>query len=339
MTGNEMLLSRFSEIPEELDPASPVALGLRCPVCKQEHRLSRPGLGGAGAQCSFEFSYVDGILRALPNERELYFHRFIRDYEMVRAREGRGSSSDEYYLALPFADLPGDQGWQWNIRSRTYRYLIQKVLPQIENQNPSGCDVLDIGAGNCWLSYRLARRGHRPVAVDLLDNPTDGLGAGRHYFSHIERRFVRVQAEMDNLPFASGQFDVAIFNASLHYSADYEQTMKEVARCLRRPGYLVIADSPFYNSEAAGQRMLEEKRSTFLQKFGFSPDSTQSREYLTPQVLHQLAEALSLQWTVHKPWYGIRWMMRPVKAGLLRRRKPSKFYVWVAQVGRGEMSA
>jgi ubiquinone/menaquinone biosynthesis C-methylase UbiE len=327
-----MLLPRLSEIPKELYPASPVALGLRCPVCKQERTFSRPDVGGACSQCGFELSYVDGILRALPKSRELYFRRFIGDYEMVRAREGRGSSSDEYYLALPFADLAGHQRWQWAIRARTYRYLMQHVLAKIEKRNPAGCDVLDIGAGNCWLSYRLAERGHRPVAVDLLDNPTDGLGAGRHYFSHIEGRFVRVQAEMDNLPFASGQFDVAIFNASLHYSANYEQTIKEVARCLRRPGHLVIADSPFYSSEGAGQQMLEEKRSTFMQKFGVSPDSTQNREYLTPQALHQLAEALSLQWSVHKPWYGIRWLLRPVKAGLLLRRKPSKFYLWVAQV-------
>jgi ubiquinone/menaquinone biosynthesis C-methylase UbiE len=332
MTRNEMLLPRLSEIPESLSPASPEALTLRCPVCKQERPFPRPDLGAACSQCGFELFYVDGILRGLPKERELYFHRFIRDYEMVRAKEGRGSSSDEYYLALPFAELTGDQGWQWTIRARTYRYLIEHVLAKIEERNPTGCDVLDIGAGNCWLSYRLAVRGHRPVAVDLLDNPTDGLGAGRHYLPHIERPFVRVQAEMDNLPFASGQFDVAIFNASLHYSANYEQTIKEVVRCLRRPGYLVIADSPFYGSEGAGQQMLAEKRSTFMQKFGFSPDSTQSREYLTPQVLHQLAEELRLHWSLHKPWYGIRWLLRPVKARLLLRRKPSKFYLLVAQV-------
>jgi ubiquinone/menaquinone biosynthesis C-methylase UbiE len=330
MTRNEMLLPRLNEIPEGLMPASPVAFALRCPVCKRP--FSGSDLGGACSQCGFELFYVDGILRALPKQRELHFHQFIRDYEMVRAKEGRGSSSDEYYLALPFCNLAGNQGWQWTIRARTYGYLIQHVLAKIEERNPTGCDVLDIGAGNCWLSYRLAGRGHRPVAVDLLDNPTDGLGAGRHYFPHIERPFVRVQAEMDNLPFASGQFDVAIFNASLHYSANYEQTMKEVARCLRRPGYLVIADSPFYSSEGAGQQMLAEKRSTFMQKFGFSPDSTQSREYLTPQVLNQLAEALSLHWIVHKPWYGIRWLLRPLKARLLLRRKPSKFYLLVAQI-------
>ena len=117
MTGKQMLLPRLSEIPEGLTPASPVALALRCPVCKQERPFSRSDRGSACSQCGFELFYVDGILRALPKQRELYFHQFIRDYEMVRAKEGRGSSSDEYYLALPFADLAGHQRWQWAIRA------------------------------------------------------------------------------------------------------------------------------------------------------------------------------------------------------------------------------
>jgi SAM-dependent methyltransferase len=266
----------------------------------------------------------------------LYFRRFVAEYERVRAKEGRGSPSEQYYLALPFSDLNRSNDWQWTIRARTYRHLLQHVLRKLEQAHPGGCDVLDLGAGNCWLSYRLAQRGHRPVALDLLVNPWDGLGAGRHYLPHLERPFVRVQGEMDNLPFASGQFDIAIFNAALHYSANYEKTLKEVARCLRRPAWMVIADTPFYASEQAGQTMVAEKESTFIRKFGISPGSMPSREYLTPQALGQLAEALRLRWKVHKPWYGVGWMLRPVKAGLLRRRKPSKFYLLVAELGAKE---
>jgi ubiquinone/menaquinone biosynthesis C-methylase UbiE len=210
--------------------------------------------------------------------------------------------------------------------------LVQNILPKIEKANHGGCDVLDIGAGNCWLSYRLACRGHRPVAIDLLDNNADGLGAGRHYLSHLEQPFVRIQAEMDNLPFASAQFDIAIFNASFHYSTNYQHTLKEVVRCLRSPGYLVIADSPFYDTERDGQAMLAEKQLTFIQKFGISPDAVENREYLTPAILGELAEELKLRWTVHKPWYGVRWMLRPAKAFFSSSRKPSKFHLFVAKV-------
>ena len=39
--------------------------------------------------------------------------------------------------------------------------------------------VLDVGAGNSWLSHRLASFGHQVVAVDRLDDELDGLGAWR----------------------------------------------------------------------------------------------------------------------------------------------------------------
>jgi ubiquinone/menaquinone biosynthesis C-methylase UbiE len=339
MTGNQSMLTAQSNPQEAPIPAWPGALALRCPNCKQAPPCPPPESGSPASPCGFEFSYVDGILRALPEERELHFRRFMAGYERVRAKEGRGSPSQQYYLALPFSDLNGNNDWQWAIRARTYRHLVQHVLCKLEKAYPTGCDVLDIGAGNCWLSYRLAQRGHRPVALDLLVNPWDGLGAGRHYLSHLDRPFVRVQGEMDNLPFPSGQFDIAIFNAALHYSANYEQTLREVVRCLRRPGYLVVADTPFYPSEQDGQTMVVEKQSMFIRKFGVSAGDMQSREYLTPQALGQLAEALHLRWKVHKPWYGVGWMLRPVKAGLLGRRKPSKFYLLVAEIGAQEREA
>ena len=237
-------------------------------------------------------SEVDGIFRSLPPDRESYFARFIREYELVRAKEGRGSSSPDYYLELPFRDLTDRNSWQWRIRARTWRHMARHLLPRIESSYPQGCDVLDIGAGNGWLSYRMNLRGHRLVAVDLLDNEADGLGAARHYLARLSRPFLRFQAEMDSLPFAPEQFDVAIFNASFHYSVDYEQTLAEALRCLRRPGHVIIADSPFYSGDENGQKMVEEKRSGFEQRFGFRSDSLQSREYLTPKVLHELEREL-----------------------------------------------
>jgi SAM-dependent methyltransferase len=244
----------------------------------------------------------------------------------VRAKEGRGSSSADYYLALPFKDLTGRNSWQWHIRARTFRFMEKHLLPSIENSYPRGCDILDIGAGNGWLSYRLAKRGHRPVAVDLLVNDTDGLGGARHYFQ-LAPAFLRFKAEMDCLPFMPAQFDVVIFNASLHYSVDYRRTLQEALRCLRSGGHLIVADSPFYRREESGKKMLQEKRAAFNRQFGFSSDSIQSREYLTPETLINLSTKLALKWKVYKPWYGLSWALRPIKASLMRRREPSKFYL------------
>jgi SAM-dependent methyltransferase len=214
-------------------------------------------------------SEVNGIFHSLPSDRQLYFRQFICEYELVRTKEGRGSSSPDYYLALPFKDLTGRNRWQWQIRAKTWNHMAEHLLPKLERSFPRGCEVLDVGAGNCWLSYRMALRGHRPVAVDLLDNDADGLGAARHYMPQLPQPFLRFQAEMDRLPFAPEQFDVVIFDASLHYSVDYGRTLEEAIRCLRRPGHVIIADSPFYSRDEEGRKMVAEKRAAFEQRFGF----------------------------------------------------------------------
>lgn len=314
--------------------ANPSDLGLRCPNCRHDFPASDSASPRHGcSECGFVIAEANGILRALAPDRELYFQQFVAHYEAVRTKEGRGSASAEYYLALPFRDLTGNNSWQWRIRSRTFGHLERRLLPAIEPAYPRGCDVLDLGAGNGWLSYRLALRGHRPVAVDLLDNDADGLGAAGHYFHYLPQSFPRFQAEMDRLPFASKQFDVAIFNASFHYSVDYAQTLREALRCLRRPGHVIIADSAFYSRDESGRAMREEKRAAFQKQFGFRSDSIPSREYLTLEVLRALAEEFSLRWTVLKPWYGMGWAMRPLRARLLRRREPAKFYLLWAKVG------
>ena len=312
-------------------PVTP-SLELQCPVCRQRLRrsfsLPQPGC----VACGFTIYEVNGIWHALPPFRESSFRRFVQEYETVRAQEGRGSSSADYYLALPFDDLTGRNVWQWQIRARTFRFLEKNLLRKIELSCPMGCDVLDVGAGNGWLSYRLAMRGHRPVAVDLLDNDTDGLAAARHYFPRLAHSFPRFKAEMDSLPFSGAQFDIVIFNASFHYSVNYQRTLKEARRCLRPGGHLIIADSPFYRREESGQEMLQEKRATFERRFGFRSDSTPSCEYLTPAILSDLATKLALEWNTYRPWYGINWALRPVKARLMRRREPSKFYLLHARM-------
>ena len=327
VTSSTATLPRIA--PRDHAPTSVVHL--QCPVCHQGP--CRPALHSEPSclACGYVFSECDGIYNALPPPRESSFQQFVHDYESVRAKEGRGASSADYYLALPFKDLTGRNVWQWHIRARTFRSMEKHLLPKIEHSYPRGFDVLDVGAGNGWLSYRLAQRGHRPVAVDLLVNDRDGLGAARHYFQLVPP-FLRFKAEMDCLPFMPAQFDVVIFNASLHYSVDYRITLQEALRCLRRDGHLIVADSPFYWREESGQKMLEEKRAAFNRQFGFRSDSIPSREYFTTDTLNDLAAHLAFKWNVCKPWYGVSWALRPIKASLLRRREPSKFYLFHAKI-------
>ncbi len=307
---------------------------LKCPDCSRDlgaFDTTDPSASAVCPGCRFTVSNQEGIWRSLAPGRQERFRRFVREYQKVRALEGRGSPSPDFYLKLPYEDITGRHRWQWNVRGSSFRFFETKILPQIENAQERDLDVLDLGAGNCWLSYRLALRRHRPMAVDLIDNVEDGLGAARHYLPHLQVPLVRFQAEMDRLPFQDRQFDLAIFNASFHYSEDYHATLGEALRCLRRTGHLIIMDSPFYKRPESGDAMVKERRAIFSRQFGFASDSLPSREYLTTRILNNLADAFHLSWRVAKPWHGLQWSLRPLKAWLLRRREPSNFFIfWTA---------
>lgn len=282
--------------------------------------------------CLFQIVGRDGIWDALPAERAARYAAFVADYEKIRSAEGRGSRNPEYYLALPERDLSGRNQSQWDIRSRTYRCLVSHLLEPLEHSDPPQRKVLDLGAGNCWLSYRLALRGHFPVAVDLLLNPLDGLGAAEHYQRRVPGLFPRFRAELDRLPFADGQFDIAIFNASFHYSEDYTRTLAEALRCLRRPGKMIIADTPWYTRQQSGEAMLQERQTFFKAMYGFASNSLPSLEFLTDDRLEALEKEFVLRWNILDPDYGLQWRLRPFIARLRRRREPSRFRIYVAEV-------
>ncbi len=317
---------------------SSAAIALRCPACRNDlNELPYHALGQAHEplecpHCLLVFQQQDGIWQALPEERRAYFDRFIREYEEVRRVEGRGSDRQDFYLALPFRDSTGRNVWQWSIRARSYVYLERKILPPLKSKTSEPLSILDLGAGNGWMSYRLLAQGYRPTAVDLQSNTFDGLGAATHYQSVLPKMFPRFQAELDRLPFQNEQFDCAIFNASFHYSENYDATLGEAIRCLRPGGTVVIADSPYYMREESGRQMLEERRKNFRSRFGFSSDALSSCEYLTAERLLGLEARHDIEWITHRVWYGFRWASRPYIARFKKRREPSQFRIYTARV-------
>ncbi|MCU1322814.1 MAG: Methyltransferase type 11 [Acidobacteriaceae bacterium] len=294
---------------------------LHCWNCSAEVTTFHDSSSQSCPHCYAVTGYSEGIWRCLPPEQFESYDRFITEYEFIRAAEGRGSQSGAYYLALPYEDLSGKMSDQWKIRARSFDYIRRHILPRQPQR------ILDLGAGNGWLSHRLSLLGHSPVAVDLLTNKTDGLGAANHFPAH----FPRVQASLDHLPFADSAFDIAIFNASFHYSQDFIRTAAEALRCVRSGGIILIADTPWYQTEAIGQRMVEAKHAHFQTTYGFQSGSIASQEFVTRDRLERIASALHLRWKIYKPFYGIQWLMRPVLAKLRRRRPPSRFHIFLAE--------
>jgi len=319
-------------------------LVLRCPACSSEMEAiavtSEPTQDRTVcATCYSALFMRDGIWRTISPDRAALLGGALSSYEAVRKAEGRWSNDADFYLSLPWRDTTGKFAEQWRIRACSFRFLCKKLLPRsVTTLGKQRLRILDIGSGNCWLSYRFSMLGHLPVAVDLSVSPLDGLGAAKHYWTVPGLTFPRFQAEMDKLPFTAGQFDMAIFNASFHYSQDYEVTLREILRVLRPGGQVLIVDSPTYRNEADGEAMIREKSAEFLRRYGNDDGNMNGQEYLTPAMLVQL-EKLGVQWRRYTPWRGWRWALRPLLARVAGRRTPSQFHIFLGTLTPERMEA
>jgi SAM-dependent methyltransferase len=258
--------------------------------------------------------------------------RFRDAYAAHRAAEGRRCDDDQL-LTLPYLDR-GPLARQWRVRARTFDAFMRGIVRPAAARRGASLDVLDLGAGNAWLSYRAALAGHRAVAVDIRTDDVDGLGAGRPY---VERsgpaRLRRIAASFAALPLHDRTFDLVVFNASLHYATDLARVIAEAARVCRPAGRIVILDSPFYRAERDGLAMVAEKHGTADREFGARAGDLLALpfvEFLTASRLADASRAAGLAWRRRRVWYPLWYELRPIVARLHRRRPPSRFDLWEA---------
>jgi ubiquinone/menaquinone biosynthesis C-methylase UbiE len=138
-----------------------------------------------------------------------------------------------------------------------------------------------------------------------------------------------VVAEFDRLPLRDAQADLAIFNASLHYSTDYCRTLRESLRVLGPRGTLVILDSPMYSDPTSGVRMVHEREARFRATYGFASNALAHEHFLTPAKLAHVADELHLQWRTFQPRLDLRTTLVRRFNGLRARREPATFPVVV----------
>ena len=204
---------------------------------------------------------------------------------------------------------------------------MERVLrPEAERaQRP--LQVLDLGAGNGWLSYRVAMEEHHAIALDIRDDSVDGLGAAAPFCARA-KHIKCIVAPFDAVPLPSASVDIALFNASLHYATDLSAVLGEAERVTRPGGCIAILDSPFYRREADGLAMVAEKRERFGPRAAMLM-ALPFIEFLTRERLRDAAPELA--WRRHRVTYPLRYELRPLIAAIIRGRRPSRFDLWVAK--------
>ena len=252
--------------------------------------------------------------------------RFRAAYAEQRASEGRGAGGVQELLQLPYV-IAAPNARAWGVRARTYDTFVRRMIEPAGRQ----LRVLDLGAGNGWLCYRMRLLGHDAIAIDVRADNVDGLGAAAGYADHLDGMFARTAASFEALPLAAGTFDVVVFNASLHYAFDLRVALAEAVRVLAPGGRIAILDSPFYRHDHDGRAMVDEKQRRAVRQFGERADDLLGLpfiEYLTPARLAGATRQLRLTWRRHRVWYPLWYEARAWRARFSGARTPSRFDLW-----------
>jgi SAM-dependent methyltransferase len=158
-----------------------------------------------------------------------------------------------------YTDESADKAWTeteitWGIFEVSERTI--NVIGDVH-----GRDVIELGCGTAYFSAWLARRGARPVGVDLT--PAQ-LATARRCQTRFELAFPLVEANAEQVPLPDASFDLAISEYGASLWCEPARWLPEAARLLRPGGRLIFLTSsllfnlcvPESGAEYAGTQLL-----------------------------------------------------------------------------------
>ena len=130
---------------------------------------------------------------------------------------------------------PGERHWasddpSWGIWGIPERRL--GVLPDV-----AGMDVIELGCGTAYWSAWLARRGARPVGIDISENQ---LETARRLQREHELEFKLLHGSAEEVPYPDASFDLAFSEYGAAIWCDPYRWIPEAARLLRPGGELIF---------------------------------------------------------------------------------------------------
>lgn len=220
---------------------------LLCPACRVSSWRTRDGTASFDSfiicgGCHREYPVYDGIPilanRGVINGVDYRCDNWpLLEREKELSFEKEFSLNHQYLCELPFPTVTKDTTFQ--LKNGAMGHNFREVMEKLQL---SGVErVLDVGAGSCWTSYRMAQQGCEVVATDQRTMKYWGLRSLNAYADAVGGRLQGVCCDFDVLPFKAQSFDVVFINNAFQYVENLPQFLKEVRRVLNEKGKLVLA--------------------------------------------------------------------------------------------------
>lgn len=260
-------------------------LTLHCPNCRERLDIGDWRLEMvtthyllSNIQCpnGHTFTYHDGVLVLLADSFAARLGQFTADLSHARDASQKRLVEPALYPQLPF--IKTAESWEWRMR----QYDLAVVQRAINGR--SGLKILDVGAWNGWLSYRLALQGHQVTAVDYFIDEYDGLAAKKFY----PVQWQAIQLDLGDLSVLETPFDVVILNRCLQFAPDVAEMVAQARARLAAGGILLITGLQLFADAAPKAQQVAAYRQTHRQQFGFELFLKPTKGYLDWQDKHTL---------------------------------------------------
>ena len=130
-----------------------------------------------------------------------------------------------------------------------------------------GLDVAELACGTAYFSAWLARAGAATVAIDLS---AEQLATAQRLQAELGDAFPLIQGDAEQIPLASGRFDLVLSEHGAAAWCDPERWLPEAARLLRPGGRLVFLTNSHLSAlcvpateGVAGERLLRGHRDAY----------------------------------------------------------------------------
>lgn len=242
-------------------PLAALSLLITCPRCGRAAWCAQ-NTGTEGtlvcASCAAAYPWRDGVLDlGGVNEEPAIVH----EREGVRRTERNaalGGINDEFddlsraqgalkdaILALPYGNgsrYYAEPGYFANVQATVpaFDFLVRYLDLR------AGERLLDLGADLTWSTSHMARRGLDCCAVDINHH----LSVARLFEERFGVSYHCVRANMRDVPFREGTFDVILAMNALHHASPIESVAANIARMLKQRGRLAFSEPYSATDEA-----------------------------------------------------------------------------------------
>lgn len=272
-----------------------------CPNCHSPLDLATYTCGNG-----HRFSVNNGVLQLLSQQTGRRLKAFAALISTIRAAEGR-RIDPSLYPQLPYAPaLAHDHEW------RLRRYDLAQITHILRGRGP--LQILDIGAWNGWLSYRLALQGHQVTAVDYFDDQYDGLQAQKFYSAEWRS----IQLDLADIQIL-GRYDIVILNRCLQFFSEPAAYLRQVMACLAPGGHIIATGLQVYCNPQRKAAQVERLRVAYKARYGLELFFRPTRGYLD---LSDMVQFKALGLTIHS--YSQLWLAN--LRTLIDQHRPAHYY-------------